>query len=350
MNVNPEFKAIQDANFGPVPNVRQPNADADENLYQQLKTRYAKAVCSFGELKATPIPVRELVMGSWFKQGDLGFIYGSRGSGKTWLVDYLTASLVNGRALGNVDGWDVPKPRNVMLIDGEMPFDDFTKRLKGFEADESRLTTLHHEKLFHETGLSMNLTDKPVQRFVMETCLERDIGVLILDNLSCLFNGLQENDADSWERVLNWLLELRRRRIAVVIVHHAGLSGRMRGTTRREDSAFWVLKVEKIHDESVGSKFTTTFEKFRNNAEPEPSRDWHIVLDDATGGITISCEEMPFDARVLQLIQAGLTSATEIAEELGTSKASVSRAAKRLEEKHLISINGRSYAPRGFMR
>ena len=46
---------------------------------------------------------------------------------------------------------------------------------------------------------------------------------------------LKENDADAWELLLNWLLELRRRRIAVIIVHHAGAAGqRMRGTTKRE--------------------------------------------------------------------------------------------------------------------
>ncbi len=40
--------------------------------------------------------------------------------------------------------------------------------------------------------------------------------------------------------MLPWLLDLRRRKIAVVIVHHAGRSGEMRGTSKREDNVFWI--------------------------------------------------------------------------------------------------------------
>jgi hypothetical protein len=57
---------------------------------------------------------------------------------------------------------------------------------------------------------------------------------------------MKENDNDAWEAVLSWLLELRRKRIAVLIVHHAGVNGRTRGGSRREDAAFWVIKVEQI--------------------------------------------------------------------------------------------------------
>jgi hypothetical protein len=33
-------------------------------------------------------------------------------------------------------------------------------------------------------------------------------------------------------------LELQRAKISVVIIHHAGRSGNMRGTSKREDAAF----------------------------------------------------------------------------------------------------------------
>ena len=66
--------------------------------------------------------------------------------------------------------------------------------------------------------------------------LEDGVKVLFAeDNLSCLFSGVKENDADASESVLQWLLTLRRHRIAVEFVHHSGRNKEtMRGTSRRE--------------------------------------------------------------------------------------------------------------------
>jgi len=48
---------------------------------------------------------------------------------------------------------------------------------------------------------------------------------------------------------------------------------------------------------------------------------------------------------VLHEIKGGMTSATEIAEELGIGKGTVSKAAKRLEGQGCIRIEGRDYLP-----
>jgi len=92
----------------------------------------------------------------------------------------------------------------------------------------------------------MNLTDPCCQRVLSELCITKNVKLMILDNLSCLFSGLPENDSDAWEKVLSWLLDLRRRRIAVLIVHHSSKAGTMRGTYRREDAAFWVIRVDRL--------------------------------------------------------------------------------------------------------
>src|SRR5208282_2943460 len=117
-----------------------------------------------------------------------------------------------------------------------------------------RYQILHHDRLFETCGLSMNLVDPLAQRVLTSMCVRRNIKLLILDNLSCLFSGMPENDAIAWELVLNWLLDLRRRKIAVLIVHHEGISGRMRGTTKREDSASYVLKVTEVQNRDQNEK------------------------------------------------------------------------------------------------
>ena len=197
----------------------------------------------------------------------------------------------------------------------------------------------------------MNIANQITQKVITELCVTRKIKLLILDNLSCLASGIKENDADAWELLLNWLLDLRRRRIAVIIVHHAGRSGFMRGTTKREDSAAWVIKVEFARGEPCddGARFETSFtKKARNTAGVEWNRAWHFKTE-VNGSVSIGCEEVSNEGKILQLIQDGLETATEIAEEMNCVKSYVSKLAKKLEIKKLIQIRRRRYFPRGFM-
>ena len=86
---------------------------------------------------------------------------------------------------------------------------------------------LQHEGLFHRTSTVLNLTNPTAQAAILEKCQGDEIEILFLDNLSCLFSGIKENDADAWERVVPWLLDLRRSRIAVVFIAHAGRNARV---------------------------------------------------------------------------------------------------------------------------
>lgn len=323
--------------------------DPDEKLFNELLTDYNGAICTSQQLESISIPAREKLLGDFMREGDLGFVYGERGSGKTWLVDAIATHISSGIEL---HGWAVPAAVDVLLVDGEMPIDAAGDRLRGMKTGNARLHVLRHEKLFDAFGLAMNLASERTQRVVTALCIQKSIKLLVLDNLSCLFSGIKENDADEWEKVLNWLLDLRRRRVAVLIVHHAGVSGRTRGTTRREDAAFWVIQVEEVKDRQEhekGASFQTIFTKQRNSESREWTRQWTFKTE-AEGQISIGCQEVSFDDKVLQLIQDGLTSATDIAKELGKNKSTVSRAAARLLDQNLIELNGKAYRPRGFMK
>jgi DNA-binding transcriptional ArsR family regulator len=321
--------------------------DHDEKLFAELLSKYQQAVCTSEQLENLSISARKFLIGSWMREGDSGFVFGERGSGKTWLIDAIATHLSAGEDLFD---WTVPEPCNVLLVDGEMPLDESRDRLKGMSPSNTGLHVLHHEKLF-DLGLAMNLTQPRQQRIITEICTRKEIKLLILDNLSCLFSGIKENDADEWEKVLNWLLDLRRKRIAVLIVHHASRSGTMRGTSKREDAAFWVIRVDEVqgrNENELGARFQTTFTKQRNSKTREWTLEWTFQTE-ADGRISIGCNEISFDSKVLQLIQDGLTSATDIAEELGVAKSTVSKATKRLEGNKLIERNGRQYKPRGVM-
>jgi AAA domain len=330
------------------PRVHQNNEASEEELFNELLQKYESAICTAHQLEGLDIPARKFLIGRWMREGDLGFVFGERGSGKTWLVDALATHLSAGRDLFD---WTVLEAADVLLVDGEMPLDAARDRLKGMSPNNSRLHVLHHERLFDQCGLAMNLTREPMQKIVTSICESKTIKLLVLDNLSCLFSGIKENDADEWEKVLNWLLDLRRRRIAVLIVHHAGTSGRMRGTTRREDAAFWVIRVDEVKDRDIdenGAKFETIFTKQRNSDQREWTRQWTFKTEE-NGQITIGCDEISFDEKVLQLIQDGISSATDIAEELGVVKSTACKAAGRLQKKKLIENHKGRYRPIGAM-
>ncbi len=201
------------------------------------------ALVSTVELAGMELTLREFVLRPFFKAGDLGFIFAKRGDGKTWLAMLAAKAIATN---GSAGPWTAEKPWPVLYVDGEMPAEETQRRIVALGGAGENLLWLHHEIVFERTGKTLNLADAAAQQELTALMQARGVRVLVLDNLSCLFSGMKENDADSWELVLPWLLQLRRLKIAVVIVAHAGRSGQnMRGTSRREDAAFWVLKLER---------------------------------------------------------------------------------------------------------
>jgi hypothetical protein len=55
----------------------------EDQLFQKLADEYLKAVVAVKDLGKIPIKPRAKIIGDWMKEGDLGFIYGAQGSGKT---------------------------------------------------------------------------------------------------------------------------------------------------------------------------------------------------------------------------------------------------------------------------
>ena len=193
-----------------------------------------KATCPSSGLAHLTVPPREPILGEWFKEGDLGFIYWARGLGKTWLAMHIARQCAEG---GKVADWKAHKPRRVLYVDGEMALDAIKQRDAALStAPTDGMFYLQHDALFHLTGKVLNLTNPTVQAALLEKCQKEKMEILILDNLSCLFTGIKENDANAWELVLPWLLNLRRNRIAVAFIAHAGRNGFMRGTSRDSNS------------------------------------------------------------------------------------------------------------------
>jgi hypothetical protein len=209
------------------------------------------------------------------------------------------------------------------------------------------LEFLNHEILFDRTGKALNITNPEVQEAITKRCVASGVKVLILDNLSTLASGMKENEADAWEKVNNWLLDLRRRKIAVVIVHHAGRSGEMRGTSRREDNVFWIIALDdskRKAEDKRGARFISYFTKpSRNTQEEIPAFEWHFVTDQSTGVVSIGHKQAQTLDVFRSIIEAGVTECDQIAAEMKAPKYTVSRLAKKAIDQGWLTKRGRNY-------
>jgi AAA domain len=306
----------------------------------ELEAAFKKTICSCTELDTVNIPARSAILGDWFLEGDLGFIFAFRGTGKTFMALAMSSAMTNG---GECGPWCAKETRKVLYIDGEMPYDDFRFRSKGLECN-GNLSVLHHEVLFHLTGKVLNLADPITQEMLTAWMIGKEIKVVILDNLSCLFTGVKENDADAWELVLHWLLTLRRNRIAVIVLHHSGINKeRMRGTSRREDAAFWVMRLDQVDEVEPkrGARFLSRFTKDRNSKTDQAPIRWSFETIGEL--VAISYEEARSIDVFRQWVEDGLESASDIAEEMGVTKGYVSQLAARAIKEGWLEKQGRNY-------
>ena len=332
---------------GATPESDQANgAPTKEEIFEALKKGALKGA-AFRKMKIKP---RKRLLGDWFREGDTGFIFSRRGVGKTWNAWAIARALALGESLGPWEEGEEAVP--VCYLDGEMPAELMQQREVSFGDECENLTLINHEVLFERTGLVLNLRLPEVQEAIKQFCIDTAQKVLVVDNLSTLVSGVKENESDAWELLLSWLLDLRRRKIAVILVHHAGRSGEMRGTSRREDSVFWILKLEENLDYTdKGCSFFQSFDKNRNS--PGSHNEHYIwtfkpvgqTYDNLIGNIEITYKAESLKTKVYRVIVdlGGASSCSELAIELDTSRSSVSRAAKELEAEGKITIAGRRY-------
>lgn len=285
------------------------------------------AVVTAAELLNLPLPERSVVLSPWLRAKDLAMVYAWRGVGKThFALGAAWAVATGGRFLR----WAAEKPRRVLYIDGEMPTEALQERLRHLAVAQPGpspnppLVFLARD-LQTEVLPSLDTPDgqQAVEPFLAGTEL------VVLDNLSSLANPA-ENDAEAWQPMQAWILELRRRGLAVLLVHHAGKLGDQRGNSKREDILDVSIRLARPADyqASEGARFEVHFEKSRglwgNAVEPFEAR----LESDDLGRIawTLADLETSTSQRVVAAYQQGFQSVRAIAHELGdVSRSAVQR-------------------------
>ena len=291
------------------------------------------------QLITLPLEQRPPVLGAFLREGDLGYLFAPRGAGKSWMAMIIGKAIADGEPVGSWEAGN--RPREVIYFDAEMNLADVQERARKLRIDSERFHWLSNERLFQAGLRGVNIADETHQAAL--SAMLPDGCVFIIDNLSTAQLGMDENDNNAFDALRDWLLSLRHRRITVLIVHHAGRNGNMRGASRREDMAHWIISLKDASaDDGAVKVLTTSFSKVRNcQGRDVPPLKW--TLKDEGTTIAIECAVHVGTDALLSHIQEGVGSATELAELLGVATSTVSKWAKKLIAEKRIEKHLREY-------
>lgn len=249
---------------------------------------FSESLFTSAELMAARIKLPTAFLYPWLREGSLNMIYADRGRGKSWLAMLIGVVLTrdNYRDL-DIGSWYVKNQSGVLYVDGEMGAFDLQDRLRqiatplGKESRRFPLMTFSapdYTEKYHETvNLHLIVWQDRIINYLLNN---RSIRTVILDNLSSLCAGRDENDNQIATRFNLWLIRLRAIGVAVIIVHHAGKSGAQRGASSQEDPLNNVIRLFKPKDAvpGTGAHFGVEFTKARNDPGGDDYRTFSLRI------------------------------------------------------------------------
>lgn len=276
--------------------------------------------------------MRDVILSPWLHSQDLCMVFAARGIGKTHFALAVAFAVATG---GTFAKWTAPQPRKVLYLDGELPGGVMQQRLLMHCPDvepQPGFLRIFTPDLLPEGRTMPDLSTLEGQLSIDSMILDAD--VVIVDNLSAWARSGRENEAESWLPIADWILSLRRRGIAVILVHHAGKGGQQRGTSKREDLLDVVIGLSRPtdYDPSQGAVFVSEFTKARNlTGEDAESLELKLGGDADRASWTWGTVESSTYDRIVALTKEGLKPG-EICAELDINKSSVSRHLRKARE------------------
>ena len=271
-------------------------------------------------------PPKEQILAPWLPTKGLFMVFAPRGVGKTHFGLGVAYAVALG---GDYLCWRAPKPRKVLLIDGEMPAVALQERLATIVQNAAKEPPSgDYIRLLSSDLCEFGLPDLATEEGQRE--IERHLGdaeLVVIDNISTLARSGRENEAESWGQIQTWALNQRRQGRSVLFIHHAGKGGEQRGTSKREDVMDTVIKLSRPVDYSPteGARFNVEFTKSRGfTGSDAESFEAHFC----DGMWTIRRPEDERSTQVISLNGAGM-SQRDIAAELGMGLGSVNRIIKK---------------------
>lgn len=288
---------------------------------------------SMEDFLSSTLPERDYLLHPVIPEQGIVMLVAKRGIGKTFTALHMSLSVAGGLSLFN---WHAPKARRVLYVDGEMPAISMQERLAALATGMA--APPHAMQNF--SIITPDIQSRPMPDLATtygQQALEpflAGVDLLVLDNLATLCRTGKENESQSWTPMQTWLLDLRRRGMAVLLVHHAGKSGDQRGTSAREDIMDTVISLRRPTTYSVaeGARFEVHLTKARGIVgedampfEVHLRSEGNQLIWDVNELVNVQAEQLK------QLLAEGF-SIRDCADEMGVSKSVVHRLKKKLEE------------------
>ncbi len=303
-------------------------------LYTPPKKRTLDdCVITTQDFHSLSIPKRTYHLNPWFKEASIILITGERGIGKSFFAHLIANSVRKGKSCGP---WDCQLSAPVLLVDGEMSTNDLQERIEllGLNTDGLSPLYIYSDALANQYGISRaHLMNEAWREKVKSIIITRHVKILILDNISSLASGIDENSKKDWDPVNQWLLELRFIGASTIMLHHTSKAGLQRGTSAREDNLDISIMLKRPSDyvPEDGCRFIVSFTKARVSQDALSligDTEFQLTQDEL-GKYTFEWRNVRKAVKkdVTRMLGEGLKPGA-IVESLGVSKGYVSRIKK----------------------
>jgi len=171
---------------------------------------------SMEEFLSSTLPERDYLLHPVIPEQGIVMLVAKRGIGKTFTALHISLSVAGGLSLFN---WHAPKARRVLYVDGEMPAISMQERLAALATGMA--APPHAMQNF--SIITPDMQSRPMPDLATtygQQALEpflAGVDLLVLDNLATLCRTGKENESQSWTPMQTWLLDLRRRGMAVLL-------------------------------------------------------------------------------------------------------------------------------------
>jgi RecA-family ATPase len=196
---------------------------------------------TLGQLRSSKFADRRFLLSPWLREQESSMVYAASGVGKSLFAMSAAIAIAGG---GEFFGWKPDqrangKPWKVFYVDGEMHIADLQERGETLIAacpgvDEAaananlRLFARQDQK---DGSLFPLISTAAGMQFYEDRA--RHVDLMIFDNFSTLGEVEDENSAAEFNAVTEFLLRLKARGVATMLVHHANKGGdNFRGSSK----------------------------------------------------------------------------------------------------------------------
>lgn len=295
-----------------------------------LVTKHQHKLISVNDFSRMKLPRRETLLSPWLTEGSINMVFADRGIGKTFFCLSCAIALANGERFLS---YEAAKPVPVLYLDGEMQGTAMQERLnqltKGIPTKEE--ISIYTPDCQDLTNSNPDVGLPEGRLAIDEMVRETNPKVVFIDNISTFVRTGNENEGDSWAPVQEWAVQLRKRGVAVVFIHHANKEGKQRGSHKKEDVMDIVIQLKRPDDFIQGTDNTRImirYTKARHMGAAE-AHDIEATLKMTEDGLEWTWEagDMAFK-RAMELLGDGI-SMGDVGDELGVSKSTVHRWKKK---------------------